>query len=903
MSLVAKAIPTPRAESVYSTCSYAYEVASVERESYRACADRQLDACKKRFDAHMKEKLAQVQKSSEYNCHVLDAAKSSQARCARAATSFKAAVNIWQKGGPGRRIEYNPSTCSDPSDLSSCPAECSKGAIGITANLSCTCAQAARALRDTGMVQSEAYSGVESYALYSTKVVVALAEYAAARQKYDRKYVVNHTAGVRESLQKVLEYTSLPSVDTMNAPFQLLNSKFDSLVACASLRDSKNATACAVPESVLERYEEVMAQIDSQLSRASEVFEDYASAAMAYSSAVNTAVANMDDFYTSFKNWVATAGIDTADFGLWFGLTLDDLVVPDMNPPSSVGITAGPVGGLPSDLWAQVAAAVQLYLGNLTAASLETRALTGQWVEVVKSSLETFPGFGLDDYSPPTYSSYAADGSNMSDVQPTFEKKASAFVAMEADALSALASPETIAGDFFSGIEYDLSAVGNSFDRFMSGLPFSMEPLVGPRFDVKVWIFKFGNLVWLLVWADYAWRAHQSLLIFARFWRRSGVDIPDTDINRGPVETMRKSGLHTLTQFITSPVLWGACLAAFAAVALAYLAAIYWPVLEAYKSGCVTGASNGTFVTKNVFSIAFNTAAAEGNEELVKGLSDYNTAKASSCAAYAASSRERQMEQELAMKSLRSAQQSFRDELFLLEQCVDVDRMNRDFAKACCGQGSPYDACDAYGPPEDGWGNSSACPVNLLGGGRFAPPSAYLSEAACDLPRSPVDWDLKDAVLECGQVPDCATTCDGPSKPWLEASTRHCGCTGEWLLHAALLQGALGLAAFGVMNASRVLFVSGLCKLWWRFLSPGLFSYRATCDRHGKVLAPKALGHYKALTGPGGLLKAELDRTLRRFVSFAWIQIAAASVLSALLVFAVLAVTEELSYEPHATRH
>ena len=90
---------------------------------------------------------------------------------------------------------------------------------------------------------------------------------------------------------------------------------------------------------------------------------------------------------------------------------------------------------------------------------------------------------------------------------------------------------------------------------------------------------------------------------------------------------MRKSGLHTLTQFITSPVLWGACLAAFAAVALAYLAAIYWPVLEAYKSGCVTGASNGTFVTKNVFSIAFNTAAAEGNEELVKGLSDYNTAK------------------------------------------------------------------------------------------------------------------------------------------------------------------------------------------------------------------------------------------------------------------------------------
>lgn len=35
MSLVAKAIPTPRAESVYSTCSYAYEVASVERESYR----------------------------------------------------------------------------------------------------------------------------------------------------------------------------------------------------------------------------------------------------------------------------------------------------------------------------------------------------------------------------------------------------------------------------------------------------------------------------------------------------------------------------------------------------------------------------------------------------------------------------------------------------------------------------------------------------------------------------------------------------------------------------------------------------------------------------------------------------------------------------------------------------
>ena len=42
-------------------------------------------------------------------------------------------------------------------------------------------------------------------------------------------------------------------------------------------------------------------------------------------------------------------------------------------------------------------------------------------------------------------------------------------------------------------------------------------------------------------------------------------------------------------------------------------ALIYIPIYEQYRAGCVTNTANGTFITENLYSIAYNYAAAEGD--------------------------------------------------------------------------------------------------------------------------------------------------------------------------------------------------------------------------------------------------------------------------------------------------
>jgi hypothetical protein len=349
----------------------------------------------------------------------------------------------------------------------------------------------------------------------------------------------------------------------------------------------------------------------------------------------------------------------------------------------------------------------------------------------------------------------------------------------------------------------------------------------------------------------------------------------------------------------TTPAVWAAVTAAFAVALVVYFCAVYVPVLTAYKEGCVTGAANGTFLSNNLYSVAYNYAAADGNEELFNGLSDFNVAKADYCSTYAASTQAQQSEDALFIQSLKAAQRTTRDDAFLMRQCVDEAAMDDAFTRACCGaQG--YEACSAYGT-DDSWFNASAaCPFNHLAQAPFEPVGTYLGEPACLLPAAWSDWALKDAVFYCSKVPDCASTCGGPSQPLLRTVTEQCGCSAEWLVHAAFLRSAIGAVVYLLLNASRATLLAGLCKLLWRYLSPGVFTYKATCDHRGNVLAPRGTEQFHAFTGPGGSLKQELDRTLKRFTNKAWLQICAAAAMHALWIYFLMAASQNIQYDPSA---
>lgn len=413
-----------------------------------------------------------------------------------------------------------------------------------------------------------------------------------------------------------------------------------------------------------------------------------------------------------------------------------------------------------------------------------------------------------------------------------------------------------------------------------------------------------GDLSSMLILFDYGYRVYQSLQIFARFYGRSGVRIPDVDMRVDRHEfQFGSSPAKALLDMLTSPITLILIVAFFLVVFVIYFCAVYVPLLAAYKAGCVTGATNGTFVTNNLYSVSYNYAASDGNEDMFNGLSDYNVAKADYCSAYGTSTAEQQQEDELYMSSIRAAQKSARDDVNLMRECVDSKAMDLKFKKACCDK-QGYDRCSSYGNGEE-WTNSSlVCPMNEYERPHqlpFKPMSKYLREEGCNLPKTSwSEWDLKDAIFRCGDVPDCGVTCGGPNQALLRTLSEQCGCTAEWLTHASWLRTSIGACIYILMNVSRMLFVSALCKLFWRYLSPGIFTYVATCDHNGNVLAPRDTEHFDSFTGPTGSLKKELNRTLMEFVGTAWATIVVAAGLNALWIWFLVSASEDLRYDPSA---
>merc|ERR1711998_795174 len=132
------------------------------------------------------------------------------------------------------------------------------------------------------------------------------------------------------------------------------------------------------------------------------------------------------------------------------------------------------------------------------------------------------------------------------------------------------------------------------------------------------------------------------------------------------------------------------------------------------------------------------------------------------------------------------------------------------------------------------------------------------SESACDADST--TWELDDAVFYCDNLPQCELTCDGPDRDVMRVLTEHCSCTFEWLVHSSWLKFTLAFSIYALMNISRVVFTKALAKLMWRFLSPGVFTYRATCDYDGVYIKPE---YIKKKDTHEAIVREELRNTVR----------------------------------------
>ena len=580
--------------------------------------------------------------------------------------------------------------------------------------------------------------------------------------------------------------------------------------------------------------------------------------------------------------------------------------------------TANVFGNVPSASWIyrDASGAVDAFANALAEASANTAALGDAFGEALTSLVGAYPGFSNEDYNPPQYGDYRPAESGATSESATADEadaESETFIASQASALNAFAELKAYTGKDSGELPaYNVSLGSSDDDLNFISQNFKFEPLIPGQLDVDLLTIAVGRLVNLLLMVDVGYRLFKTCYYIRKFWSRAGLYVPPVDVRQDraqfklPGSSSSSSdssggggggdssggGGGCCVNCLLAPC-WGALFCvALAGFVMFNLALLYIPVVQEYSLVCVQGQGNNTFLTGNLNSMAYNYAAEAGNEDLVDGLEAYAVRSADYCGAYKTFTEEQQADDELTLADLKASQSRMRDDLYLMNGCINTTLMDGLFERACCdvdgGSSSGYGSCselsDSGGSSAVGASvymgamnmtcprDSSGVPYRRLSSMIDASGTQGGSASAQACTTDPADWVLEDARFDCSTLPTCDVTCDGPNGPLLEAATEQCGCSAEWLLHTWWAQVAGACVVYVVLNFSRVTIMSAVCRLCWRWMSPNCFTYRATMTFDGHYLGAPWSGKYPTFKK---LLSTELRLTMARYERKAWLMLIA----------------------------
>jgi len=239
---------------------------------------------------------------------------------------------------------------------------------------------------------------------------------------------------------------------------------------------------------------------------------------------------------------------------------------------------------------------------------------------------------------------------------------------------------------------------------------------------------------------------------------------------------------------------------------LVILVGLYIPLYQSYKHACVDKSTDGTLITRNALSFAYNYAANDYNSDMATKLKKHDQDAAEMCARFSSTSSKDQANAQAQEQAYASSYEEIMNDIILWDTCIN--------------------------PVNIIFSNESILVPNYTTVFPFLAAEIALRQQ-CSLPEN--FSRLDEAVFDCGILPTCNLTCEGPNKAALQAATHDSGCQSEWMVHAGLFRFLLALLVYACVNISRVLIMTSIIRLSWRNLAGRGFEYRASCNRLGQA--------------------------------------------------------------------
>lgn len=886
---------SPTLEALKEQCVVdGYNMVEVQKKDFQKCASIESQQCQTIGESSLKAETLRVQKAQQYNQAMLLKEKQQKSNCTSLLENLKYSLGIWVSFSEENHLNVMQSAA---------PSFCREKVNSIL--------QIPKS--STKSIQNSAISFSES----SDSTVSHLAAYSSTLVDYNQEYLRNKTQGLH-SLMLLIAQVNVGELPNINMSFTGIQQNMDDMLACIALDPSISSPSgkCHLSKSLEDLYRDLQTQMNTQIRLMQSTMEDFSAEYNEFKNALSEALANADDFYDSIAGasgllaWIITnmdvfnaanqfCGKGTPD---WCSLNKGDWSLQGLGIPKAPQLT---LYDMPSAdaMWRQVKPAIdeareQLQLHSLTVIESFSGTLQG-----VSSVLQGVADFSTD-YSPPAYP-YTANASlderKHLEASEAFRQSIASKQRINATApLNATTTIETAQTTLARLVQ---SAFAQSWSSFSPGWTRAAE------FWASLW-----TLQGILFLFDYLYRGLQTGRIVVQFWRRSIGALPKADVrvteDQGGTQGVAAVALKLL------PFIWiqVAFIVAFIVV-LAYVwVGLYMDAYSSYSAACVQGSANSTFLSRNLYSAAYNYASMDANQEISATMSSYNLKYSMACLEAQQGSQKISDAQWEEHVSLNASVQATIADINFFEECIDLSLIQEMYISNCIQN------------------TSSACPIEDPT--KYHPPAALLSGGSCplgaELPRLLSSSDSANAnadagVFLCDKIPPCTIACSGPDASLLQQTTQKCACTTEWYLHSRVAQAILVVAVYVALNISRSAIVMGALILFWNELNLPVFEVAVSCTRSGEVVllaekssdeAPHSArndleGHGKrhidgriefephSIQGQRKSIERSLDQAMGRFIAKGWLLLAAGVILIVPCFVVLPYVKDNIAYRQH----
>ncbi|KAL9190088.1 hypothetical protein ACHAXT_007299 [Thalassiosira profunda] len=848
-----RAIRVPSLDFVTKACRVAYNITRDERLRYSKCVESQLGRCDTRLDKSIAREDDRVRELSQQNEEVVRRIEDVATKCSESYTTLRLALEDWMVNGGEVPLHSDGSgtdqTCS-PEDRQ----QFNESLLG-TQN---TLALQTEALRMASEYSEESAVMVEllaSSVLDLDREIGVLDEYVIERAKYDVNYIDRKTQHIQDSLLDIvqlLDPTKVPPLDIQDLFDDLVSAAID-VRACASLDKNvrmADGSKCKpnLAEMVDDFVEDAKWKVDvlnRTLYEYRETLLEYRDRMQEYKANVMSAYNVATRFYNGAKAFINAANkiVFWSSPGDWFDITAQDFLPVDVSFPD-VNIAIADIGPFASidAMWAKVAPRFDALFAKISPLGPTIRArfddlIEGMMANLSVSIFDLIPSIVPDDYNPPKFV-----GTFQLEIDPQEE------LALYRNRSELFLSQTRAALGMFTGIgnQYDNDRLNVDASTFnvteikskVTNVDLVYEGLEQPDMDFDLWFLQLSQLSDVFVLVDYIFRVYVSIRLVMRYWFATSLAMPVIDLraNKTLKNPFRMHPARAAVALATSPLGGFVIFLGASAWVLGIIAALYAPMLQSYRSGCVSPNGNGTFVTKNLFSIAYNHAYQDGSSLLVEGMDAFDLKRGDACSSRYTASATLQNTMRSNFSAYATFLREMSDDMGLAQRCIDSVALDSAFTGACCGFAT-YPDCAAE------WTRDATCPMDDRRAIMGIPipyelPGISLSDLSCSADTSGSDWTIQNAVFDCEEMGTCAITCPGPRKPLLTVASERCGCTVEWYLHSKWMGSTFAFLLYVFMNIARVSFFSGVTRLLWKHIYPDRFSVSATCDSRGTLVAP-----------------------------------------------------------------